>query len=56
VIGKCVECGNTFKIEIQTEKNLVSCPICEATYEAVVTDGKIHLRVFIYEGEDPGEL
>ncbi len=56
MLGKCAECGNTFNIEITALDKVITCPICEADYKAVMKGGRVHLEAFIYEGEDPGEL
>jgi predicted nucleic acid-binding Zn ribbon protein len=53
---KCLECGNTFKIEKLTADNLAACPICEADYEVVIENGKAKLKETVYDKEDFGEL
>ena len=55
MILKCVNCGNTFKIEAVTDDEIVTCPVCEADYKVIIKDGKVQLKEFVCESED-GEL
>lgn len=56
MIVKCLDCGNTFKIDAVSDGDLVACPICEADYRVCVKDGKVEIKESVYEGEDQGEL
>jgi len=56
IILKCTECGNTFLKERLVVGEVVSCPVCEANYKAVIKDGKLHLDDLVFEEQDLGEL
>jgi hypothetical protein len=56
LIIKCLECGNTFKIEKLADDNIVTCPVCETDYKVRIENGKAKLTDFVYEKEDLGEL
>ena len=53
---KCTDCGNTFQKDRVIEGELLTCPVCEANYKAVIKDGKVHLNDFVFEEKDLGEL
>jgi Zn finger protein HypA/HybF involved in hydrogenase expression len=56
IIIKCTECGNTFTKEGTTNGEVVTCPICDSQYKAVVANGKLRLEDFVLDENDPGEL
>jgi hypothetical protein len=56
VILKCTECGNTFEKNNLTNGQVISCPVCDADYQAVLKDGKLCLKDFMFEEKDLGEL
>jgi Zn finger protein HypA/HybF involved in hydrogenase expression len=57
IILKCTECGNTFQKDGSViDKQVLSCPVCDANYKAVVKEGKVHLEDFLFEETDLGEL
>jgi hypothetical protein len=57
MILKCINCGNTFKIDIPpNEGEVVTCPICKADYKAATKNGKVKLKDYIYENEDFEEV
>jgi hypothetical protein len=53
---KCTECGNTFTKETPVNDEVVSCPICDAQYKAVIDNGKVRLKDFVFDEKDLGEL
>ena len=56
MILKCTQCGNTFTKEAPIHEDIVSCPICEAQYQAIIKLGKLHLKDYVFEEEDLGQL
>jgi Zn finger protein HypA/HybF involved in hydrogenase expression len=56
IILKCTECGNTFLRERLINAEVVSCPVCEANYKAVIKNGKLRLEDLVFEEQDFGEL
>ncbi len=53
---KCTDCGNTFQKERVSDGEVVTCPLCEAAYKAVLREGKLRLEDFLFEEKDLGEL
>ncbi len=53
---KCTECGNTFSIDAPKEGDVATCPICMANFKAIVKDGQVKFKDFIYEDDDLDEL
>ena len=53
---KCIDCGNTFQKERVGDGEVVTCPICDASYKAAMKDGKLRLEDFVFEEKDLGEL
>ena len=53
---KCTNCGNTFQKERVVDGEVVTCPVCDASYKAVIKDGKLRLEDFGFEEKDLGEL
>ena len=35
---------------------VVTCPVCEAQYKAIVEQGKLRLTDYVFEEKDLGEL
>ena len=56
IILKCTECGNTFQRERLINGEVVTCPVCDANYKAVMKDGKLRLEDLVFEEQDLGEL
>jgi Zn finger protein HypA/HybF involved in hydrogenase expression len=56
IILKCTDCGNTFQKERVVDGEVVTCPVCDANYHAVIKGGKMRLEDFIFEEKDLGEL
>ena len=52
MIAKCLECGNTFRMEKFTSGDLIVCPVCEADYKVEIKDGKVKLQAHVYENEE----
>jgi predicted nucleic acid-binding Zn ribbon protein len=55
-ILKCEDCGNTFKADRVVDGETVTCPVCEANYRIQIKDGKITLKLSVFEEDDFGEL
>jgi len=56
ILIKCTECKNTFTTESPKDGDTVCCPVCEAQYKAVVSDGKLRLEESLWGENDLGEL
>ena len=56
MILKCSDCGNIFQKERVANGEVVTCPVCEANYKAVIKNGKLRLEDFVFEEKDLGEL
>jgi DNA-directed RNA polymerase subunit RPC12/RpoP len=56
ILLKCTECGNTFQKENLSDKQVVTCPVCDANYKAVVKEGKVTIEDFVFDEKDLGEL
>lgn len=56
MILKCTQCGNTFAKEAPNSDDIVSCPVCDSQYIAVVKNGKIQLKEYVFEEKDLGQL
>ena len=53
---KCTECGNTFQRERLVNGEVLTFPVCDANYKAVIKDGKLRLEDLVFEEQDLGEL
>jgi Zn finger protein HypA/HybF involved in hydrogenase expression len=56
MIFKCTQCGNTFTNEVPVHDDVLTCPICDAQYLAVVKLGKIQLKDYVFEENDLEQL
>jgi hypothetical protein len=56
MILKCTQCGNTFVKETPNDQDIITCPICDAQYIAVVKLGKVQLKDYVFEEKDLGQL
>ena len=53
---KCLECENTFKIDMVKDGEVVTCPVYETDYVTPVKNRKVQQKEFMYENDDFGEL
>ncbi|MDR2699274.1 MAG: hypothetical protein LBC12_00375 [Nitrososphaerota archaeon] len=57
---KCPECGSLLKkdsITSSSSEEVIICTVCETQYKTVTNaEGKTCLEMFVFEGNDPGEL